>query len=791
MRAVPDNHRVEISVGHGRRDNRPSNVSLTVAELEWLLTLPPVRLLEVTPERLREVKNAMPYFIGGASTLGPGKSGGWRSSVNYPERSLAVLDADEVPPAALASLASDDGLFSEYRGCGYSTIGATPENPKLRLVLVLDEKLGREDFKTVTNHLIDRAEQAFPGLKIDRASSVNCQPMYIAPCVKDGKPFAFTRPGGFVEVGPILDSAARETAARVRAEKEYAAKGASRAESNGNIINARAKEVLEACGAVLTPTSNGEFVTNDPWNPPDKHPSLVLLKSGCLYSRPSGRGYSAIDYAMQSLGTDFKGAMEFLEERLGIPPWSPVAAPGSTQLDDRAQGGSLAHEEVPRDQFVYLAETNAYVYLPTGAQWKAAAVDAVSPGEVVQGPGKKDRYVRASQLIKETSSVTSRTSDPDHPQIIEGANFCEGGLVASPGARTLNTYRRAKPPPGDAALATPFVEHCKRVFNKPGDADQFFNYMAHRAQRPGEKPRFALLIAGPQGTGKDTAIDMCIPAIGAWNVASVSPAAFDAAFNEYQASTVVRINEASNLADMSKWALNEATKVLIAGAPDIATINPKYGKKFTVRMHCGVIVTTNNLSTGFYVPPDDRRYDVIDCATLEEMGLADAGVRRAYFEDLWNWFNFGGGDGHVAAFLMQRDISGFSASNGQRKTAAHREVIMVGLAQDEWFEEFLDQSGNPEVFLGYWATDFAAGRYPGRDFSSRLGAAAGRAGFAPYRNPQAGTGRWRIEGVGLATVYIRGTQPAGFHPPTDQRLTRRRPITPDHTVLKDVSSVSS
>jgi hypothetical protein len=134
-------------------------------------------------------------------------------------------------------------------------------------------------------------------------------------------------------------------------------------------------------------------------------------------------------------------------------------------------------------------------------------------------------------------------------------------------------------------MAAPWVAHVRRVFNKPGDADQFFKYIAHRRQRPGEKPRFALLIAGGQGVGKDTAVDMCVPAIGAWNVSNIEPSELDSPYTEWKVCTLLRIHEAADLKEMTRWAFNESTKRLIAGGSDAAMINPKYGKQFTMQLY--------------------------------------------------------------------------------------------------------------------------------------------------------------------------------------------------------------
>lgn len=415
--------------------------------------------------------------------------------------------------------------------------------------------------------------------------------------------------------------------------------------------------------------------------------------------------------------------------------------------------------EVPLDKFVFYGPGNNFIYRPTVSLWIAAAVDAaVSP---LNEDGK---IIKASDWLKTNQLVTSMTCDPAiDTDYLKGYDCRNGEIVAMDGAALFNSYRKPTIALGDSRLATPFLEHVRKIFNKDGDAEQFLNYMAHRVQRPEEKPRFALLIAGGQGVGKDTAVEFCCPAIGVWNVANIDPSAFEAAFNEYAAATLVRVSEAANLHDMSKWAFNERTKVLIAGSPDYCQINPKYGQKYSVRMHCGVIITTNHLSNGIYIPPDDRRYDVIESATMAEMGLADEATRKRYFSDLWDWF-LQGGSAHVAAYLAEKPLGGWSASGGQRKTAAHATVVAGGTVGDSWLEDVLDAMNYPTGVREDWIVQHvvAAGG-KAEDARKRINNAIGRLGYVAFMNPATPSGRWKISGK-LVAVYVKAGTPRAFDP---------------------------
>jgi Bifunctional DNA primase/polymerase, N-terminal/Family of unknown function (DUF5906) len=412
---------------------------------------------------------------------------------------------------------------------------------------------------------------------------------------------------------------------------------------------------------------------------------------------------------------------------------------------------------VPIESFVYFAPANNYIYKISRSHWIEPSVNAaVSPINV------EGKIISATEWLKRNRLVTSMTCAPKFKDdYIEGLDSRFGEIIKSEGSALFNTYRHPTIILGDSNQAKPFIEQVHKLFNKEGDAEQFLNYMAHRVQKPWEKPRFALLIGGGQGVGKDTAVEMCVPAIGSWNVAEIGPADLEQSFNEYSAATLVRISEAANLHEMSRWAFNEKTKVLIAGLPDTCLVNPKYGQKYTVRMFCGVVLTTNHLTNGLHIPPDDRRYDVIETATIEEMGFNSIEEKNQYFNKLWAWFIEENGASHVAAYLHEKDISQFSASNGQRKTQAHKSIVMVELEQYGWFFDIVNEFQSPE-FISVPTIKRLAERNGEIDtsknnhFQVKIKHAALAAGYVRYPNPNSSEGRWTLPGINTGfIIYAR------------------------------------
>lgn len=414
--------------------------------------------------------------------------------------------------------------------------------------------------------------------------------------------------------------------------------------------------------------------------------------------------------------------------------------------------GTLIHEakkhgwvpkggSIPLEQFVYDHEGNNFIYRPNGKSWLAPSVDVACTAVNDQGT-----ILKPHVWIQQHATITSTTRDPAiHGDVLKGFDCRDGALFATPGGAVFNRYRPPEIELGDATLAGQFLDHVHAVFHQPGDADQFLNYMAHRRQRPGEKPQFALVIGGDPGVGKDTAVQLCAPALGVWNVAIIPPVALDHGFNEYAARVLVRISEVASQQDMSKWTFYERAKDLITGSDEYLTINPKYGRQYAVRLHCGVIITTNHLTDGLYVPAEDRRYDLIEAATLEEMKLEDEKTRAEYFLKLYDWAR-AGGRRHIAAYLQERDLSGFRWTIN-RKTEAWRRIVQHGLSGYEWCTDLLDKLTNTNMVSGAVLLDLAM-RVPGtrhEEIRRSLGYAMKGLGYVVHANPGVKDGRWKLD----------------------------------------------
>ena len=144
-------------------------------------------------------------------------------------------------------------------------------------------------------------------------------------------------------------------------------------------------------------------------------------------------------------------------------------------------------------------------------------------------------------------------------------------------------------------------------------------WFAHRIQRPAEKINHAIY-SSVRPDGKDTLIEPLKHGVGPWNFAEVTPLHIMGRFNDYLKSTVLRISEGRDLGEVSRYALYDHLKQIIASPPDVFRIDEKNIREYSVPDCVGVIITSNYDTDGMYLPADDRRSYVAGTDVVEELG---------------------------------------------------------------------------------------------------------------------------------------------------------------------------
>ncbi len=158
----------------------------------------------------------------------------------------------------------------------------------------------------------------------------------------------------------------------------------------------------------------------------------------------------------------------------------------------------------------------------------------------------------------------------------------------------------------------------------------------------------------------------------------------------------------------------------------------------------GLIITTNHKTDGIYLPADDRRHFVAWSDRTKE----DERFEGDYWNKIWTYYSEGGLQ-HVAAYLRQRDISGFNPKAPPPKTAAFWTIADANRAPEESeLADFLESLGYPKAVP--WIND----RKNRRTIPHRLE----KCGYTPVRNSGAEDGLWKISGRRQA-VYAKIARP--------------------------------
>jgi hypothetical protein len=405
------------------------------------------------------------------------------------------------------------------------------------------------------------------------------------------------------------------------------------------------------------------------------------------------------------------------------------------------------------DLYAYLP-AHSYLYVPTNAMWPAASVDSQIPP--IQKDGG-DKGIKASGWLDRHRAVQQMTWAPGEPNIIKDRlPTLGGGWVDKPGAATYNLYRPPAVDEGaDPAYAQRWIDHVRLIY--PDDAAHIIQWCAHRVQRPGEKLNHALVFAGEPGVGKDTILVPVRYAIGAWNFQEANPEQVLDKYNDFLKSVIVRVSEAHDIGDANRFKLYERLKSAIAAPPEFHRINEKHLREYPITNVCGVVLTTNHLTDGLYIPANDRRHYV----AWTDLKKEDEQFADGYFVRLYSYFE-NGGNAAVAAYLRQLDISDFDPKAPPPLTPAFWQVVQSNSDPEalDLAEAIEKLRGDPEVLTGPEVLTIEALRQIGRDgvngdlvdwLSDRKNRRSiphkmDRCQYTPVRNPDHKDGQWKIGG---------------------------------------------
>ena len=436
----------------------------------------------------------------------------------------------------------------------------------------------------------------------------------------------------------------------------------------------------------------------------DKFAATTRLRKSLERGRTNSK---ANDQDDEAAATDF-----------GTTDPDELAGAGAGRAGEQIKTESTSEETATETSGISLVEDfraymplHNYFYLKSREPWPASSINnRFDPIKIVDAAGRpvltkkgEPKTMPASQWLDQNRPVEQMTWAPGEPMLIADRLVSHGGWIRQRGVTTLNLYMPPVIVAGNAAGAKLWIDHLQKVW--PNDAEHIIQWLAHRVQRPAEKINHALALGGPQGIGKDSALEPLKGAVGPWNFLEVSPSQILGRFNGFLKAIILRVSEARDLGDVNRYQFYDHMKALTAAPPDVLRVDEKNLREHSIFNVCGIIVTSNHKADGIYLPADDRRHFVAWSDLTKDDFTAD------YWNKLWRFYR-DGGFANVAAYLRALDISKFDPKAPPTKTAAFWEIVNANRApEDAELADVLDRLCNPAAVTINRIANEAAGDF--------------------------------------------------------------------------------
>jgi hypothetical protein len=467
---------------------------------------------------------------------------------------------------------------------------------------------------------------------------------------------------------------------------------------------------------------------------------------------------AAMDPEMQGLDDD----AEDVTADLGEARSSTTNGSGAEKAKEETAGPKAAASSpsiVALEDFYAYMPMHNYIYIPSRDHWPGASVNSrIKPIRLGRAiGGDEEKTIKATTWLDQHRPVEQMTWAPGQPMLIRDRLISDGGWIAKDGVSCFNLYRKPTIHHGDPAKAGPWLDHIKKVY--PDDADHIVNWLAHRVQHPDVKVNHSIVLGGSPGIGKDTLLEPAKQAVGPWNFHEVSPKQVLGTFNGFLKSIIMRISEARDLGEISRYEFYEAMKSYTAAPPDVLRVNEKNLREYYIPNCVGVIITTN-YKDALHLPADDRRSYVAwsDCVKDN--------FPEAYWKKIWKWYDREGGFSHVAAYLATLDITNFNAKAPPKKTPAFWTIVEINRSpEDTELADRIDALGNPDVMtvqqlIEHRPDSPLSNVLRERKYRRAIPHWLERQGYVSVRNPNAADGVWKINGVRYVIYAKAALSPA-------------------------------
>lgn len=376
----------------------------------------------------------------------------------------------------------------------------------------------------------------------------------------------------------------------------------------------------------------------------------------------------------------WKGSAKLDFEGLSEAEAEAIIASAQSEQEEAAQ----ALQTTAR-QLVYWEEGCTWIAWGSGEEFSLTSLNYSRIGLGIAQAGASGLATASAKLANSglVRAVKGRTYMPGKPKLFEYEWEGRRGLWYN----TWNpSFAVIKPGIGTAEDAQPWLDHVAWLLPDEGERRTLLQWMAHVVTQPGVKVRWAPVIIGAQGIGKDLMFAPVRHGIGGHNFAEIAPKTLVEKWTFFYEKQLVVVEEMQRLDKMEVY---EQIKAVITGTgADTLWVEHKHKQPYQVPNLVNFAFLTNH-SNAISLAPDDRRFFVVQCAPEEKQG-------NDYYQALGRWYRNGGLEA-VVRYLRGVDLSDFQPDTVPGWTEAKRAMLEETLPPfPRWLTEQFEKGGRLE-----------------------------------------------------------------------------------------------
>jgi len=348
-----------------------------------------------------------------------------------------------------------------------------------------------------------------------------------------------------------------------------------------------------------------------------------------------------------------------------------IAAVARKEIGRVAKGGWY-------ERFAYLLSDEAYFDMQERAHLTRGVFNALFrhiPCYSIHTDAKgKSRRVESSICYDENRQSMGAPA-------LAGVTYSPGDdvLVTRDGDVFGNMWRDARPAVNHSLVVdiSLWLDHCAALIPEKRDREHIFDVLACKLQQPRTKVNHAILIAGYQGSGKDTFWAPFLWSVCGQgrNLGELNNNTINSQWGYAYESEVIMLHELRESEAKDRRALANHLKPIIAAPPATILVNKKSQHPYSVVNRCLVIASSND-RVPIVLDSQDRRWFCV-WSDLPRMDPPERGQR------MWRWFESGGGYEAIAAWLYRRDVSAFNPAAAPPVTEYKLSLIANGQSPAE------------------------------------------------------------------------------------------------------------